>query len=121
MVKQKVKVEKAEAGELDVLFQKVSQHCKGLSLVTEGKLFGCNVWKVDGNIFAMVWKTGRIALKLSNVDEFAKLEAMNGTDPWTAGNKTMKHWLLLPESLATHDLELKKRLKIAHKNNKTLE
>lgn len=48
-------------------------------------------------IFALIWNTGRIALKVPDSKFFEQLISIKGSVPWTAGNKTMSHWILVPE------------------------
>ena len=67
-------------------------------------MFGCNCLFTDGKsfegkIFALVWKEGRIALKLPL--SAGELLRQRGARPWTIGRKKMGAWVLLPESF--HD------------------
>ena len=71
----------------------------GLRGVTDFKMFGCRCLRADGTIFALVWKDGRIALKLP-VSASALL-GEPGARPWTIGAKKMGAWVLVPESF--HD------------------
>lgn len=70
--------------------------------VSARRMFGCDALFADGAIFALIWKTGRIGLKLPDAALYAALLAEPGTEPWAPGEgKPMAHWLLVPESL--HD------------------
>lgn len=70
--------------------------------VSARRMFGCDALFADGAIFALIWKTGRIGLKLPDAALYAQLLAEPGTEPWAPGEgKPMAHWLLVPESL--HD------------------
>lgn len=70
--------------------------------VSARRMFGCDALFADGAIFALIWKTGRIGLKLPDAALYAELLAEPGTEPWAPGEgKPMAHWLLVPESL--HD------------------
>ena len=67
--------------------------------VTRKKMFGCEALFADGTIFAMVWKEGRLAVKLP--DGLEEALALPGADPWAPGGKKMGAWALLPETF--HD------------------
>jgi TfoX/Sxy family transcriptional regulator of competence genes len=71
----------------------------GLRSVTDFRMFGCRCLRADGKIFALVWKEGRIALKLPV--SAAALVREPGARPWTIGRKKMGAWVLVPESF--HD------------------
>lgn len=67
------------------------------------KMFGCEAFFRDGTIFALVWKEGRIALKLPDPALFSELRALPGSHPWSPGAMKMSSWLLVPEDF--HDDE----------------
>lgn len=69
----------------------------GLEAVELKQLFGCDGYFVRGNIFAMVWKEGRLGLRLSDAEQHAELLACTGASPWVFGPKAVKHWVLLPK------------------------
>ena len=68
--------------------------------VDEKKMFGCEAMFANGAIFALVWKTGRIGVKLVSGERYDALAREKGTDPWQAGNKTMAGWLLVSPAIA---------------------
>jgi TfoX/Sxy family transcriptional regulator of competence genes len=70
--------------------------------VAEKRLFGCDGLFARDNIFGLIWKTGRIGLKLTTPADFDTLMAMPGAEPW-APRHPMSHWVLVPESF--HDDE----------------
>jgi|SRR5579862_708684 len=70
---------------------------RGLPGVTDRKMFGCHALFANNNIYALVWKTGRIGLRLPDVELFNELMSKGGSEPWTAGNRTMAHWVLVPK------------------------
>jgi len=73
---------------------------KGLPGVTAKRVFGCHaVFRKDA-MFGMVWKTGRIAVKLTDPISYATLMALEGAEPWVAHTK-MAHWVLLPPGAET--------------------
>lgn len=78
------------------------------------RMFGCDAFFVDGEIFALIWKTGRIGVKLTEAGEFAALAALPGAEPWCAGPKAMAHWLLTPEEFHDDPEALAPWLKRAH-------
>jgi TfoX/Sxy family transcriptional regulator of competence genes len=88
---------------LDHLLSLLLDRTAELEGVTGRKMFGCEALFRDGAIFALVWKEGRIGLKLSDPALFAELRAMPGTKPWSPSTVNMSGWLLVPE--AFHDDE----------------
>lgn len=80
----------------------------GLSKVTSKKMFGCHALWADGNVFALVWKHGRIGFKLPDDFQYKALMAAAGSEPWKAGPMQMSHWVLVPESFHAKPAELKK-------------
>jgi len=72
-----------------------------LAGVTHRRMFGCHAVFANGSVYGLVWKTGRLALKFPDPETRRELLSMPGAEPWTAGNKTMREWVLLPESF--HD------------------
>lgn len=71
-------------------------------------MFGCHAIWVDENVFALVWKTGRIGFKLPDEKAYGSMMSKEGAAPWTAGPKTMAHWVLVPESYHSKPAALKK-------------
>lgn len=86
----------------------------GLSKVTSKKMFGCYALWVNENVFALVWKHGRIGVKLPIESEYESLMKISGSDPWKAGPMTMAHWVLVPESYHAKLADLKKWTIKAH-------
>lgn len=69
-----------------------------LSKVTSKKLFGCYALWVNDNVFALVWKHGRIGVKLPDESTYENLMSQSGAEPWKAGPMKMSHWVLVPET-----------------------
>jgi TfoX/Sxy family transcriptional regulator of competence genes len=86
----------------------------GLSRVTSRKMFGCYALWVNDNVFALVWKHGRIGVKLPDAANFDALMSVKGSAPWKAGPMTMAHWVLVPESFHAGTPDLKRWLTKAH-------
>ncbi len=86
----------------------------GLSKVTSKKMFGCHALWVDGSVFALVWKHGRIGVKLPETSLYESLMGSSGAEPWKAGLMQMSHWVLVPESFHSKTSELKKWATKAH-------
>jgi TfoX/Sxy family transcriptional regulator of competence genes len=100
--------------ELDALQELLDAAAEGLPGITARRMFGCHALFASGVIFALVWKTGRLGLKLPIEATFEELMALPGADPWTAGTKTMSQWVLVPVTFHTdHDL-LKQWVHRAH-------
>ena len=73
--------------------------CSGpLPAVTHRRMFGCHALFANESVYALVWKTGRIGLKFPDPQVREQLLSLPGAEPWRAGNKTMKEWVLLPEN-----------------------
>ena len=85
-----------------------------LADVEEKKMFGCEALFVNGAIFALVWKTGRIGVKLPDEARFDALASQKGAEPWSAGPKVMSHWLLVPPSVDADAKKLAPWVKEAH-------
>lgn len=73
----------------------------GLAKVAPKKMFGCHGLFANDNVFALVWKEGRIAVRLPEAEAFESLMGMKGAAPWKAGVMTMSHWVMVPQSM--HD------------------
>ena len=68
----------------------------GLKDVEPKKLFGCDGYFVNGNIFGLVWREGRMGLRLESEEDRQALLALEGAGPWRMGPMTMRLWVLLP-------------------------
>lgn len=66
-----------------------------LAGVSEKAMFGCPAFFVNGTIFALLWKEGRIAVKLKDEALRAKLLAHEGAEAWSPAARTMKSWVLV--------------------------
>jgi TfoX/Sxy family transcriptional regulator of competence genes len=70
----------------------------GLKGVTRRAMFGCEAMFVNGNIYGLVWKTGRIGLKLPDEAAYRSLLSTAGAERWSpSGKGAMGHWILVPE------------------------
>ena len=78
------------------------------------KLFGCEGLFAEGVIYSLVWKTGRIGVKLTDGADFEALMKQKGADPWTAGPKAMAHWVLVSEAMHEAPGELEVWVRKAH-------
>jgi TfoX/Sxy family transcriptional regulator of competence genes len=72
----------------------------GLPQVTVRRMFGCDAFLACGAIFAMVWREGRIGLRLPDA-LLPELRALPGADPWRHREMVVRQWVLVPESF--HD------------------
>lgn len=88
----------------------------GLLEVHEKRMFGCDAFFAGSAIYGLVWKTGRIGLKFTDPAVFAELMAMPGAAPWTAGDRTMSHWVLVPEPFHDDPLRLRAWVERAHRD-----
>jgi TfoX/Sxy family transcriptional regulator of competence genes len=79
----------------------------GLDGVEPKRLFGCDGYFVGGNIFASVWKDGRLLLRLEDPAAYAELASLPGAEPWAVGGRPMRHWLALPRLWQAQPAKLK--------------
>ena len=86
----------------------------GLSKVTKKRMFGCHALFANDSVFGLVWKEGRIGVRLPESDKYDALLAEKGAAPWKAGKMTMSHWVLVPENMHKATGPLKGWLKTAH-------
>jgi TfoX/Sxy family transcriptional regulator of competence genes len=82
--------------------------------VQERKMFGCEALFTNGAIFALVWKTGRIGVKLPDAARFDARASEKGSEPWRAGEMIMSHWVLVPKRLEGDTRKLGEWVKEAH-------
>ena len=69
----------------------------GLPDVTVRRMFGCDAFLARGAIFAMVWREGRIGLRLPD-ELLPEVRALPGADPWRHRDMVVRQWVLVPES-----------------------
>lgn len=101
----------ASLSELRDLLEK---SCEGLPEVSIRRMFGCDGYFARDTIFGLIWKTGRIGLRLPDPQAFQEAMSLQGSDPWTAGTRVMSQWVLLPESLYTEPANLRSWTVRAH-------
>ena len=77
-------------------------------------LFGCKGVFRESCVFGLIWKSGRIALKLPDIRLRKELLNTAGAEPWTVGNKTMKEWVLVPEQFHRRPAKLRHWTLIAY-------
>ena len=104
-------MEKSNLVELEELL-KAAAH--GLNKVSARKMFGCYALWADENVFALVWKSGRIGVKLPYKTEYESLINIEGSEPWTAGTKKMSHWVLVPHTFHSTPVQLRDWVVKAH-------
>ncbi len=103
-----------ESSLLTHLTDLTKENLKLLPSVTWRRMFGCDAAFAGGTIFALIWKTGRIGIKLPQEQAYGELAAIEGTSPWQAGDRVMSHWLLVPESFHDEPQKLSFWLRRAH-------
>ncbi len=98
------------------LKQMVDQTALGLSAVSHRKMFGCDAWFSRGQIFSLIWKTGRVAVRLPENGAYGEAMALDGAEVWGVGAKMkpMSHWVLLPEGYNDDEEEVAAWVKRAH-------
>jgi TfoX/Sxy family transcriptional regulator of competence genes len=79
----------------------------GLEGVEPKRLFGCDAYFVNGNIFAVVLKEGRLGLRLTEARSRDALRALPGAEPWIVGDRAVRFWVLLPPAFHGRPARLK--------------
>ncbi len=99
---------------LDGLLAALEAAAHGLATVSRKRMFGCEGMFAGGNVFGLVWKAGRIGVRLPNEIAYAEAMKMPGSSPWVAGTMTMSHWVLLPEAMHADGTRLGAWVRRAH-------
>jgi TfoX/Sxy family transcriptional regulator of competence genes len=99
---------------LEHLRDTLHEACSALPGVTPKKMFGCDTVFAEGAIFGLIWKAGRIGLKVPEPSQYRELMAMPGSEAWGPDGRPMSHWVLVPESFHDDTDELLKWTKLAH-------
>src|SRR5262245_45447222 len=89
---------KSPAPNIAALEKLLNAATESLPSTSSKRMFGCHAIWVSGNVFALVWKHGRIGVKLPDEAAYRSLMALPGADPWKAGPMQMAHWVLVPDS-----------------------
>lgn len=97
------------------LLELLEEGSQGLPGVSKRRMFGCDALFADGTVYGLVWKTGRIGLKLPEPAAFDELMAMPGSEPWMAGTKTISGWVLVPETFHDDPSQLRTWVERAHR------
>lgn len=85
----------------DQLKSALDSAVEGLSGITWKRMFGCDAAFREGTIFALVWKEGRIGLKYPETPAFEERISTSGSDRWGPGGRITKHWVLIPQAVAS--------------------
>ena len=85
-----------------------------LSKVVEKTMFGCHSLFTSDSIFSLVWKEGRIGVKLPDTEAYSELIKQKGAEVWQAGNRKMAHWVLVPKNMHQDRSELARWVAKAH-------
>ena len=103
------------------LMEMVDHAAQGLTAVSHRKMFGCDAWFSRGQIFSLIWKTGRVAVRLPDGGVFDEAMGLEGAEVWSVGAKMkpMSHWVLLPEGYNDDEEEVAVWVKRAHGLAKT--
>ncbi|MBP9085266.1 MAG: TfoX/Sxy family protein, partial [Kofleriaceae bacterium] len=92
------------------LSELVAETVSRLTGISKKRMFGCDAFFRSGQIFALIWKTGRIGVRLPDNSIYNALMASEGAEPWQVYDKPsakpMKHWVLVPEAFHDDTLEL---------------
>lgn len=97
--------------DLDALF---ADAASDLSPVSRRRMFGCDAYFAGDQIFGLIWKEGRIGVRLPETAAFDELMALEGAAPWKAGNRTMSAWVLVPEGFHDDPERLRHWVERAH-------
>ncbi len=99
---------------LVVLEGVVNEVVEGLPKTKTKRMFGCHGLFANDAVFGLVWKEGRIGVRLPEEKTFESLMKLKGSAPWKAGKMTMSHWVLVPPSMHKKKSDLAKWMKVAH-------
>lgn len=104
-----------DTGRLAFLRRLIDKLVIDLGGVHRRRMFGCDAWFVNGNIFCLALPDeDRIGVRLTDPRAFAKANALRGSAPFGPGGTPMKHWVLLPRSGEKDEEQLEKYLALAH-------
>lgn len=77
-------------------------------------MFGCDAFFAGDTIFALLWISERIGVKLTDAEAYARLLALPGAEPWQIGEKVMGSWVLVPEEMHDDVEALGPWIRLAH-------
>jgi TfoX/Sxy family transcriptional regulator of competence genes len=100
--------------DLEALRSLVEAAAEGLTAVRRRRIFGCDALFTDGEIFALVWREGRIGLKLTDEKLFDELIHQTGATAWKPGGTAMASWVVVPVKLHEDKKLLRKWVQRAH-------
>ena len=93
----------------------VEEVSAGLPAVSRARMFGCDAFWANGNIYSLIWKDGRIGVKLTDPAAYSELMGQPGAGPWSPGGKVkMAGWVLVPESFHDDEDTLREWVRKAH-------
>jgi|SRR5665213_1398994 len=87
----------------------------GLEGVEAKRLFGCDGYFVNGNIFGLVWKDARLGLRFGNYESLNEVLSIAGAETWRMGNRVMGRWALLPAEWSRRPKCLRQWVAVAFK------
>lgn len=87
---------------------------KSLPQVTSKKMFGCDGFFAAGTIYALIWKNGRIGVKILEPKMYEELMSMEGSEPSKVGSKVMSRWVLVPPAMHDNRRALRTWVQRAH-------
>lgn len=97
------------------LLELLEEASRELPGVSPRRMFGCDALFAYGNIYALVWKDGRIGLKLPEPSLYEELMAMPGAARWEVGpSQAMSTWVLVPEDFHDDSEQLQVWVRRAH-------
>lgn len=96
------------------LIELVEDSARGLADVAKRRMFGCDAYFTGEQIFVLLWKAGRIGVRLPDPAAYEQLLALAGAEPWCIGEKTMSHWVLVPEDFHDDGAALTPWIRQAH-------
>ncbi len=90
---------RASSSLLALLKDTVATIAEPMPGVTMKRMFGSDVWLVNGSLFALSMGYGRIVVRLPVSS--GELLAIDGAGPWVYGTRSPAHWVMVPEDF--HD------------------
>jgi len=80
---------KASKETIQKLDEIIDRAALGLRGTKTKKMFGCHALFNKDSVYGLVWKEGRIGVKLTDESVYQKLMKLKGAGHWKAGNRTM--------------------------------
>lgn len=97
----------------------IEEGVRGIREVSRRRMFGGDAYFVGDSIFALVLKSGRIVVRLTETASHDELMAVDEAEPWfVSPTKRMSNWVVVPEGFHDDDEALRLWLRRAIEQNR---